>query len=197
MITKNGIIKKTPLAEFQNVRKNGIIAISLAKEDSLLSVKLSSGEDDVILTTFNGQSIHFKEKDIRSMGRNASGIKAIRLKTNDKITGADIFNPKLTENLKLLVVSEKGFGKQTNLKEYKTQKRGGSGIKAAKVTSKTGGIMGAYIINPEMENIVAFTSRGQVIKISLKEIRVLSRSTQGVKIMNIASGDKLVGAVCF
>jgi len=197
MITKNGIIKKTPLAEFQNVRKNGIIAISLAKEDSLLSVKLSSGEDDVILTTFNGQSIHFKEKDIRSMGRNASGIKAIRLKTNDKITGADVFNPKLTENLKLLVVSEKGFGKQTNLKEYKTQKRGGSGIKAAKVTSKTGGIMGAYIVNPEMENIVAFTSRGQVIKISLKEIRVLSRSTQGVKIMNIASGDKLVGAVCF
>jgi DNA gyrase subunit A len=196
MVTKNGIVKKTPLDDFQSVRRTGIIAISLDKDDMLLFAKLSSGEDEIILTTFGGQAIRFKEKDIRSMGRTASGVRGIKLKKGDYLSGADVFDPKKIKDLKLLVVTENGLGKQTLLKEYKLQKRGGSGIKAAKITKKTGGLVSAHVIEPEMEEIIAFSSKGQAIKISLNEIKVLGRQTQGVKIMNVPPSDKLIGVVC-
>jgi len=194
MVTKNGIVKKTELSEFQNVRRTGIIAISLGENDLLLWVGLSSGANEIILTTALGQAIRFKEKDIRSMGRTAAGVRGIKLRKGDEVSGADIIFPK-DEKLKLLVVSEKGYGKQTALKEYKLQKRGGSGIKTAKVTSKTGKIIGAHVVNEETKELIAFSAKGQAIKINLDEIRELSRSTQGVKIMNVASDDKLVGIV--
>ena len=195
MVTKNGIVKKTELSEFKNVRRTGIIAISLDENDLLLWVGLSSGTDEIILTTALGQAIRFKEKDIRSMGRTASGVRGVRLRKGDEISGANIIFPKEAGQLKLLVVSEKGYGKQTDLKEYKIQKRGGSGIKTAKVTTKTGKIIGAQIINAEAKELIAFSAKGQAIKINLSEIRTLSRSTQGVKIMNVAADDKLVGIV--
>ncbi|MCL4400066.1 DNA gyrase subunit A, partial [Patescibacteria group bacterium] len=196
MITKNGVVKKTPLEDFENVRRTGIIALKLSSDDSLSWVKLSGGSDEIILTTTTGQAIRFKEKDIRSMGRTAGGVKGINLKKNDSISGADIIPQKSVNELKLLVVSANGFGKQTNLKEYKIQKRGGSGIKTAKTTEKTGPIIGAHVVGTETEEIIAFSSKGQAIKIPLADVRILSRATQGVKIMNLEKGDKIVGIVC-
>ena len=196
MITKNGVVKKTPLEDFENVRRTGIIALKLSSDDSLSWVKLSGGSDEMILTTTTGQAIRFKEKDIRSMGRTAGGVKGINLKKNDSISGADVIPQKSVNELKLLVVSANGFGKQTNLKEYKIQKRGGSGIKTAKTTEKTGPIIGAHVVGTETEEIVAFSSKGQAIKIPLADVRILSRATQGVKIMNLEKGDKIVGIVC-
>jgi DNA gyrase subunit A len=195
MVTKNGIIKKTSIEEFKNVRRTGIIAISLDKEDSLLWAGLSSGMDDIILTTTLGLAIRFKEKDVRQMGRTAGGVRAIRLKKEDEVSGADVFKSKAEDQLKLLVISERGFAKLTPLKEYKTQKRGGAGIKTAKVTTKTGKIIGAVVVSEKNEELIAFSEKGQAIKFGLKEVRVLGRATQGVKIMNLEEGDKLVGVV--
>ncbi len=196
MITKGGVIKKTSLKDFQNVRRTGIIAIKLSSEDALMWVKLSSGQDEIVLTTSFGQAIRFKEKDIRGMGRTAGGVKGINLKKSDSVSGADVIPSKSSSDLKLLAVTANGFGKQTGLKEYKVQKRGGSGIKTAKITDKTGPVIGAHVVGPETEEIIAFSSKGQAIKIPLKDVRILSRATQGVKIMNLEKGDKLIGIVC-
>lgn len=199
LVTKKGLIKKTPLQDFENVRRTGIWAIKLKTDDRLANVELSSGEDEIIITTSLGQSIRFKEKDIRAMGRSASGVIAVRLKKDDSVTGLDIINTRdklqVTSN-KLLVVMANGFAKQTSLKEYKIQRRGGRGIIAAKITAKTGPIIGAHIVNEEMEEIIAFSSKGQAIRTNLKAVRLTGRSAQGVRIMNLDKGDKLVGIVC-
>ncbi len=196
MITRKGIIKKTLLGDFGNVRRTGIIAVKLGGDDALLWVKLSEGNDEVILTTTSGQAIRFKEKDIRSMGRTAGGVKAISLKKSDTVSGADIVPTKSIATSKLLVVTANGFGKQTNLKEYKIQRRGGSGIKTANITEKTGVVIGAHVVGDDIMELLAFSSKGQAIKIPLKDVRILGRATQGVKIMNLDKGDKLVGIVC-
>jgi len=200
MVTQQGMIKKTPLKDFENVRRTGIIAIRLKDNDLLKWVRLSSGNDQVILATALGQSIRFKEKDVRSMGRSAAGIKAIRLKKGDAVAGVDIIKlndkrQQTTDN-RLLVVMANGFGKQTPLKEYKIQRRGGGGIKAAKVTEKTGRVMAIKIIEPEMEEVIAFSSKGQALRTYIKDIRETSRATQGVRIMNLGKGDELIGIVC-
>ncbi len=205
LVTKKGLIKKTPLEDFENVRRNGIWAIKLKGDDRLAGVELSSGQDEIIITTALGQSIRFKEKDIRSMGRSASGVTAIKLRRKedqeDSVTGLDIItmtriNADQNAAKLLLVVMVNGFAKQTPLKEYKIQKRGGSGIITAKITDKTGPIIGAHIIHQEMEEIIAFSSKGQAIRTNLKNVRLTGRSAQGVKIMNLEKGDKLVGIVC-
>jgi len=168
MATKNGIIKKTPLKDFTNVRRTGIIALTL-KNDLLRWVKISSGKDEIILSTSNGQAIRFKEKDIRPMGRTASGVKGIGLKKGDFVAGLDIIktgevDSKTLKNLRLLAVMNKGFAKQTPLKEYKTQKRGGSGIKTAKVTEKTGVVIETHVVDETIEEILAFSKKGQAIR---------------------------------
>jgi len=198
MTTEKGIIKKTPLLGFENVRKSGIIALKLKNDDSLRWVKRSSGADEVILVTKNGQSIRFKEKDVRSMGRAASGIKAMRLKKDDVIAGLDIIEKEKQSAGKdrLIVVMAHGYGKQTPIKEYKTQKRGGGGIKTANVTPKTGTVIDAQIIDDKNEEIIAFSSKGQVIRTKLSTVRIAGRATQGVKIMNLDKGDSLSGIVC-
>ncbi len=199
MATENGIIKKTKLEDFDNVRKSGIIALKLKDNDSLRWVRQSSGNDEIILVTKNGQSIRFKEKDVRSMGRTAAGIKALRLKKGDAVAGLDIIEKKEKEvagKERLIVVMAHGFGKQTPLKEYKTQKRGGGGIKTANVTQKTGPVIDAQIINDEVQEIIAFSSKGQVIRTNLSAVRIAGRATQGVKIMNMDAGDSLSGIVC-
>lgn len=198
MVTKNGIIKKTALADFENVRRTGIIAIKLKKGDSLNWVKMSFGQDEIIITTANGQSIRFKEKQIRAMGRAASGVRAIRLKKNDQVSSMDIIigdQKQETKNQKLLVVMANGFGKQTPISQYRIQSRGGSGIKTAKITAKTGQLVAAQIIRGE-EEMLAISAKGQIIKTRLADIRVAGRATQGVKIMRLNAGDKVAGITC-
>jgi DNA gyrase subunit A len=201
MVTKDGVIKKTALNDFTAVRRNGIIAIKLGQDDSLGWVRLSGGDDQIIISSALGQAIRFKEKDIRPMGRGAAGVKAMRLGKGDLVSGVDIImkadlEKGTKDELRLVAVMANGFAKQTLLKEYKVQKRGGSGIKTAKITEKTGQVIGAHIVDDSVTEVLAFSTKGQALRTALKDIRVLSRATQGVKIMNLEKGDKLVGIVC-
>lgn len=195
MVTKDGIIKKTPLKDFENVRKNGIIAIGLKKEDGLVWAALSSGKDDIVVTTRQGQAIRFKESQIRGMGRTASGVIAIRHKTNDTINSLNIISPENAKGARLLVVMERGYGKQTKLSEYKTQARGGSGIKTAKITTKTGVVVSAHAVGAE-EELFVLSAKGQIIRTTIASVRTASRATQGVKIMNLSAADKIIGTIC-
>ncbi len=201
MATKRGVIKRTALEDFGNVRRNGIIAIKLQSDDLLEWVRLSSGDDQIVLVTAMGQAIRFKEKDVRAMGRSAAGVRALHLKKQDSVSGLDIIRKDDleragTSSLRVLAVMANGFAKQTSIKEYKIQRRGGSGVKTAKITAKTGPVIGAHIVGDETTEVLAFSSKGQALKAELKDIRVLSRATQGVKIMNLDKGDTLVGIVC-
>jgi len=206
MVTKNGRIKKTSLEEFENVRKSGIIAIKLEKGDLLKKVVKTSGEDDIILTTKNGTAIRFKEKDIRPMGRSAAGVKGIRIKKGDEVIGMDVIekNPPIDEKTNkpakqyLLVVMENGYGKRTDVSQYKVQGRGGSGIKTAKITSKTGGIVLASKLEDiaDEEDLIVISRKGQVIRTSVKSISLLGRDTQGVRIMRLEDGDKVASGAC-
>ncbi len=197
MVTQDGLVKKTPLSDFLNIRRSGIIAIALKKDDHLKWVKLSGGKDQVLLATSLGQSIRFKESQIRAMGRTAAGVKAIRLKKSDHVAAFDIIKEAEAGSPKsytVLVVMGNGFAKQTVLGEYKVQSRGGSGIKTAHITPKTGNLVASKIIHEEKE-ILALSAKGQVIRTELKSVRNTGRSTQGVRIMNLKAGDRLIGVV--
>ncbi|OGM93635.1 DNA gyrase subunit A [Candidatus Wolfebacteria bacterium RIFOXYD12_FULL_48_21] len=197
MLTADGTIKKTSLSEFANIRRTGIIAINLAKGDSLIGVKLSSGKDEIIITTNAGQAIRFKETDAKPLGRAAAGVRGIKLKKEDRVAGFDIVQyDEKTEHKKqtLLVVSENGFAKQTPISEYKTQTRGGMGIKTSNVTPKIGNIISGQIIRDE-EELLAVSNKGQIIRIPLKDVRTAGRATSGVKIMSLKEKDKLAGVV--
>jgi len=198
MLTKDGIIKKTALEEFKNVRRTGLIAITLKKNDQLKKVAKSTGEDDIILVTKKGQAIRFKEKEVRAMGRQAAGIRGIRLKKEDEVVGMDVIkikNEKLKIKNYLLVVTKNGYGKRTDLGEYRLQKRGGMGIKTAKVTQKTGEIVSSKVLSDE-EDLIVISQRGQVIRTKISQIPKLSRATQGVRIMRLGEGDKVASATC-
>ncbi len=194
MVTKNGRIKKTSLDAFENVRKSGIIAIKLEKGDLLKKVVKTSGQDDIILVTKNGASIRFKESDIRPMGRSAAGVKGISLKSGDEVIGMDVIvkddSDKKTKKY-LLVVMNNGYGKKTEISQYRMQKRSGSGIKTAKVTSKTGNIVFSCLLNEttEDQDLIVISQKGQVIRTAIKSISVLGRATQGVRIMRLDEGD--------
>ncbi len=196
MATQNGIVKKTALADFANVRRTGIIAINLKKGDMLLGVKLSTGKDQIILSTALGQAIRFKESQIRPMGRTASGVKGIRLKKGDLVVSLDMVDEKIDPNTNILTVLSNGFGKQTKISQYKVQGRGGSGIKTAKVTAKTGNVVASILVSSE-EELLALSAKGQIIRTELASIRLAGRATQGVRIMNLNSGDKIIGVICF
>ncbi|HEY4523963.1 MAG TPA: DNA gyrase subunit A [Candidatus Paceibacterota bacterium] len=197
MVTKNGVIKKTSLEDFLNVRRSGIIALTLKSGDLLKWVNLSSGHDEIIIATANGQAIRFKEKDCRPMGRTASGVTAIRLKKGDTVSGMEIVGSEITKSkeAQLLTVMALGYAKRTPLSQYKVQHRGGSGIKTAKITGKTGPIVAAKAILGQ-EQLLALSAKGQIIKTEIKTIRIAGRATQGVRIMSLKSGDKLAGIVC-
>lgn len=201
MVTQKGIIKKTALSEFENVRRSGLIAITLKKDDLLKQVCKSTGQDEVILATKKGQSIRFNEKEIREMGRSAAGVKGIRLKKNDKVIGMEIIeakNKKLkTEKQYLLVVTENGFGKRTDLKEYRKQGRGGTGIKAIKIAAKTGDLVASKILSGQEEELIVISQKGQVIKTKISSIPKISRATQGVRIMRMGQGDNVASVTCF
>jgi len=195
MVTKNGVIKKSALQDFANIRRSGIIGISLKKDDQLRWVKLSSGKDEIIITTARGQAIRFKESQVRPMGRAAAGVRAIRLKKDDEVSSMDILKTDKVKTQKLLVVMANGFGKQTPVTQYRLQGRGGSGIKTAKITAKTGPIAAAQIIDDE-EELLALSAKGQIIRTKLASIRIAGRATQGVKIMSLNPGDKVAGIIC-
>ena len=192
MATEFGTVKKTNLSEFENVRRSGLIAIKLEQGDALRWVEATSGSDEVIVTTSAGQAIHFKESDVRPMGRNAAGVRGIKLKKDDKVVGMDMIFKNQKGN-QLLVISENGYGKRSDIKSYKVQKRGGSGIKTASVTSKTGKLIGALVINLDAieEDLIITSEKGQIIRVQLKEISVLGRATQGVRVMRPQQGDKV------
>ena len=195
MVTARGMIKKVAAESFLDVRRSGILAIRLKASDTLLASLFVESGDDIILVTTKGQSIRFKESQIREMGRAASGVRAVRLRKDDVVIGAEAVK-KISGSPMLLTMSEKGFGKRTLLKEYKVQKRGGSGIKTARLTSKTGDIIVAKVVTDEYEEIIAISKAGQVIRTGLNEVSISGRQTQGVRIMKLREKDTVATFIC-
>ena len=199
MITKHGVAKKVDATAFHDVRRSGLIAIKLQKGDELIAALLVEKGDEIFLSSSKGQSIRFKESDIRAMGRGAGGVRGMKLGGGDTIVGADVI-PKGKKDLEVLVVSRNGYGKTTPVSEYKTQKRGGSGIKTVKVTPKTGPLVAARVVSKEEgvgeDEMVVMSKKGQVIRTGLVEIPSLSRSTQGVRVMKLREGDAIASFVC-
>ena len=189
MATKNGLIKKTPLVEYDSSRKTGLLSITLKDDDELIDVRLTDGEDNVVLVTKKGLSITFDEKDVRPVGRSAQGVIGIRLDDEDVVIGMEsIVNVK---DATLLAITENGFGKRTELTEYRVQNRGGRGVITYKVTPKTGDIVGIRIANGD-EDVMLITDKGTIIRLKVEEISVLGRATQGVTLMRTNDGGKVV-----
>lgn len=189
MVTKQGTSKKVDAASFHDVRRSGLIAITLEEGDELVSASFARSGDDVMVVTKDGQAIRFDESEVREMGRTAKGVRGIRLNKDDFVVAADT----VAEDLKdphLFVVTENGNGKKTALSEYSTQKRGGKGLKTAKITQKTGPIIAARVVSGEDKEIVAMSRNSQAIRIDLDEVPALGRNTQGVRIMKLREGDK-------
>ena len=197
MVTSKGNIKKTELKDFENVRRSGLIAVKLKEDDHLEWIRPSTGKDEIMIVTSDGQAIRFKENTVRPMGRAASGVKGMKLKSQDVVVGMEVVSPELVKNgtLELLVISENGLGKRTELQEYKIQGRGGSGIKTMAITEKTGKLVNARVINnssEEYEDIMIISVKGQVIRTPLKNVSTIGRATQGVRIMRFKEeGDKV------
>lgn len=185
MVTKNGVIKKVDLEEFKNVRRSGLIAIKLKPGDRLKWVKPSAGKDHVVLISVNGQAIRFGEENVREMGRNAAGVRGMRLRSGDEVCGMDLVDSQVAQQEQILCVMANGYGKRSPLKQYKVQGRGGTGIRTAHVTDKTGKISAALVVSPRSEanDLIVISQKGQVIRLPLKTISVLGRDTQGVRIM--------------
>ncbi|NCS99186.1 DNA gyrase subunit A [Candidatus Parcubacteria bacterium] len=196
MVTKEGIAKKVSAESFFDVRRSGIISIKLNGSDQLVSASFVEKGDNISVVTRNGQSIRFKDSDIREMGRGAAGVRAIKLSKGDTVV-VGLRIKKEEQNNNILVFTEKGYGKQTSLEEYKIQKRGGSGIKTAKITDKNGAIVNAVIVNEETDEIVAMSKKGQVIRVDVDEIPILGRQTQGVRVMKLRAADAIATLVTF
>ncbi|TAL50246.1 DNA gyrase subunit A [Patescibacteria group bacterium] len=197
MVTSQGTAKKVELDQFENIRRSGLIAIKLVDGDNLQWVKPTTGKDEVIMVSQQGQAIRFKETDIRAMGRNASGVRGMKLKSKDQIVGMDVVGATSSKNGdQLLVVMHEGYGKRSELKEYKVQRRGGSGIKTAKITKKTGEIVSAYIVPADdPRDLFVVSEAGQVLRSPLKSVSVLGRATQGVRVMRFKKEKDTVASV--
>ena len=199
LVTKDGTAKKMASASFKDVRRSGIIAIRLDKGDKLISALMTSKGDEVMIATALGQSIRFKESDVREMGRTAGGVTGIKLSKVDEVIGVDVVKKNVEKDLQagsFLTMSANGFGKKTNLKEYKVQRRGGSGVKTAKVTQKTGKLIVAKVLSGIEEELIAMSKKGQVIRTALRDISSLGRQTQGVTIMRLRAGDGIASLTC-
>jgi DNA gyrase subunit A len=197
MVTKNGVAKKSDASAFKDVRRSGLIAITLKPEDSLISARFVGKGDELSLVTLKGQSIRFKESDVREMGRTAAGVTAMKLSKDDEIVSADVIE-KGDKTSEILIVTEHGYGKTTPTKEYKVQKRGGSGIKTVKLTTKTGPVVCGIVIKGEEREegeLVIMSQKGQVIKLPLKDVPTLGRDTQGVRVMKMREGDAIASVV--
>ena len=186
MATKKGTIKKTPVKDFLNIRSSGLVAIKLDTGDELKWVQGTTGTNDVVISTSAGQAIRFNEKDVRAMGRAARGVRGARLRPKDEIVGMDIITD---PSQKILVISMNGYGKTTLASNFPAHRRGGVGIRVAAVTAKTGPIIAVHTLDPMAREIIVMSSKGQAIKVAVKEIPTLGRATQGVRIMRLSEGD--------
>ena len=186
MVTKTGIVKKTPLMEFSNVRKNGLTAINLREEDELIEVKITDSNSEIFLVTKQGMCIRFLETDVRATGRASMGVIGMNLSPGDEIIGMQL----QTQGSDLLIVSENGMGKRTNMDEFTVQKRGGKGVKCYKIVEKTGDVVGAKAVNDDNE-IMMITTEGIIIQLRVQDISTLSRITSGVKLINLDEGVKV------
>ena len=189
MATKNGLIKKTALTEYNSARKTGLQAITLKEDDELITVKLTDGEDNVVLVTTGGMCITFDEKDVRPMGRTAQGVIGIKLSEDDNVIGMESVIG--GSNTTLLTITENGFGKRTELDEYRVQNRGGRGVITYKITPKTGKIVGVKLATSD-EDVMLITDKGTIIRLNVDEVSVLGRATQGVTLMRTNDGGKVV-----
>ena len=187
MATQKAIVKKTVLSEFDTSRKGGLIAITLDDDDDLIDVKLTNGEQDIIMGTRNGMAINFPEEQVRTTGRTARGVRGIRLTDDDMVIGVDV----LKKDSEVLTVSEEGYGKRTLVSEYRSQSRGGKGVINLKITEKTGKVIGLKVVRPGMD-LMMITGEGIVIRIDIDSISVISRNTQGVTLMRTIGEDKVV-----
>ncbi len=195
MTTAQGIIKKVEMDAFSQVRRSGMIAINLKSGDELHRVLSTSGKDHVILTTSDGNAIRFAEKEVRPMGRTASGVIGIRLEKGERVVGTDIIPAGAEKGLQLLAVMQNGYGKRTDISAYKLQKRGGKGIMTAKITAKTGKLVSAHITSEENRELIALSQKGQVIRTTIDGVSILGRATQGVRIMRMDVGDHIASVV--
>ncbi|MBR0430973.1 DNA gyrase subunit A [Candidatus Saccharibacteria bacterium] len=186
MTTKKGTIKKSAIKDFYNVRSNGLIAIKLDTGDELKWVKETTGENDIVISTSAGQATRFNEKEVRAMGRSAMGVRGMRLRPKDEIVGMDVITD---PNQKLIAVSANGYGKATLVSNFPPHKRGGVGIKVAAVTAKTGPIVAVHTLDPLAKEVIMMSTKGQAIRVAMKEIPTLGRATQGVRIMKMSEGD--------
>ncbi|MCM8806827.1 MAG: DNA gyrase subunit A [Candidatus Omnitrophica bacterium] len=194
MLTKNGLVKKTSLEKYSKPRRGGIIGIDLKEGDELIDVKLSDGKSDIILNTKKGMVIRFPESEVRTVGRSAMGVVGIRFKKEeDEVVGGEIVNPTV-ENLSLLTVCERGYGKRTLIKEYKTQHRGGKGIIDIKVKEKNGKVIGAKLVSEEDE-VILVTQKGIVIRIKVSDVRIIGRNTVGVRLINLPEDDIITDVI--
>ncbi|WP_027628379.1 DNA gyrase subunit A [Ruminiclostridium cellobioparum] len=187
MATRNGLVKKTDLMEYDNIRKGGLAAVTLRENDELIDVKLTDGNQDIMLSTVNGMAIRFNETDARPIGRVSQGVKGIELDEDDYVIGMEV----VTDNTTLLVVTENGFGKRTELEEYKVQTRGGKGILTYRITEKTGKSIGMMLVSEE-DDIILISSDGSIIRMKVNEISILGRATQGVTLMRMSEGNNVV-----
>ena len=189
MITKQGIIKKTDMMSYSNIRKGGLNAINLKDDDQLIAVMVTNGQNDIFIATHDGMGIRFNEDDVRPMGRTATGVRGIKLRDGDYVVSADI----IEENTQVLNVTENGYGKRTAVSEFNVQKRGGMGVKIHQITDKTGKITGTLIVN-EDEELMLITSEGVIIRLRANDISVVGRASQGVKLINLDGGVNVAGA---
>ena len=186
MATRNGLVKKTPVQDYVNVRKTGLAAIALRDDDELIEVKCTDNKKDVLLVTKDGMCIRFKETDVRTTGRVSMGVRGINLEDGDEVVGMQLNS----QGDYLLVVSENGMGKRTSMGEFTCQNRGGKGVKCYKITEKTGNVIGTKAVSEENE-IMIITTEGIIIRISCAEISILRRITSGVKLINLSDGVKV------
>jgi DNA gyrase subunit A len=197
MVTKKGMIKKTDRNEYQKIRKNGLQAIKLKKGDLLRSVVETSGSDQLMLITKKGKSILFLEKNIRATGRVTAGVKGISIGKDDEVIGLMVIGNKVdSKKVQILTLSEKGYGKRTALNNYRSQGRGGKGIIAAKINTKTGNLVFAKLIDNNEQDLIVISMKGNIIRTKVKDASVLGRSTSGVRIMRLGAGDKIASATC-
>ncbi|HEX7484345.1 MAG TPA: DNA gyrase subunit A [Candidatus Saccharimonadales bacterium] len=188
MATIKGTVKKTPLKDYANIRTNGLIAIKLDDGDELRWIKKTTGQNDVIVSTSAGQAVRFNETETRPMGRTARGVRGVRLRPNDRVVGMDIVN---NDDEKLLVISVNGYGKMTKVSNFPSHKRGGVGIKAGVVTAKTGPIIAVRTLEADASEVLMISDKGQTIRVGLKDIPTLGRTTQGVRVMRLREGDEV------
>jgi len=187
MCTVRGVVKKTPFEQYQNVRANGIIAIRLDDGDELKWIRMTSGNDEVVISTAQGQAIRFNEKDARPMGRSSRGVRGIRLRAGDQVIGMDVVN----EESYIFVISEFGYGKRTKVAQFTPHKRGGVGIRSAVVNKKTGPLVAVKRLEGDDQEVIIISTQGQTIRLGLKDISSLGRATQGVRIMRLNAGDSV------